>query len=88
MLENIRITPQIITSLKDSVVLMLGSNKEGTHGGDAARIAYEKFGAEKDAGIEITELDVNQMYLFSNPIRYYLMYICHKRFGNIQTMEN
>lgn len=88
MLENIRITPQIITSLKDSVVLMLGINKEGTHGGDAARIAYEKFGAEKDAGIEITELDVNQMYLFSNPIRYYLMYICHKHFGDIQTMEN
>ena len=67
---------------------MLCSNKEGTHGEYAARIAYEKFGAEKDAGIEITELDVNQMYLFSNPIRYYLMYICHKRFGNIQTMEN
>ena len=88
MLENIRITPQIITSLKDSVMLMLGSNKKGTHGGDAARIAYEKFSAEKGAGIEITGLDANLMYLFSNSICYYLMYICHKHFGDIQTMEN
>lgn len=64
MLENIRITPQIITSLKDSVVLMLGSNKEGTHGEYAAHIAYEKFSAEKSAGIEITGLDANLMYLF------------------------
>lgn len=88
MANSKQVTPNFITSLKDGEVFVLGSNNKGTYGEDAACIAYEKFGAEKDAGIEITELDVNQMCLFSNPIRYYLMYICHKRFGNIQTMEN
>lgn len=50
MLENKRITPQIIILLKDSVVLVLGSNDKDTYGGDAAHIAYEKFGAERGAG--------------------------------------
>lgn len=83
-----QVTPNFITSLKDGEMFVLGSNNKGTYGEDAARIAYEKFGAERGAGIEITGLDANLMYLFSNSICYYLMYICHKHFGDIQTMEN
>lgn len=33
---------------------MFGSNKEGLHGGGAARIAYEEFGAEWGVGVGIT----------------------------------
>lgn len=52
-MEN-RITPSFITSLKDGEVFVFGSNKEGMHGGGAARIAYEKFGAKWGEGIGMT----------------------------------
>lgn len=46
MTEDSRITPQHITSLREGEIFVFGSNKEGMHGGGAARIAYEEFGAE------------------------------------------
>ncbi len=52
-MEN-RITPSFITSLKDGEVFVFGSNKEGMHGGGAARVAYEKFGAKWGEGIGMT----------------------------------
>ena len=54
MADNKRITPRYITSLKDGEVFVFGSNKEGMHGGGAARIAYEEFGAEWGVGIGMT----------------------------------
>ncbi len=45
MIKNDRITPQYITSLKDGEIFVFGSNKDGMHGGGAARIAHKKFGA-------------------------------------------
>lgn len=45
MIKNDRITPQYITSLKDGEIFVVGSNKDGMHGGGAARIAHKKFGA-------------------------------------------
>lgn len=39
-----------ITELKPDEVFVFGSNAEGRHGGGAARIAYERFGAEWGKG--------------------------------------
>ena len=54
MTKNDRITPQYITSLREGEIFVFGSNKEGMHGGGAARIAYEEFGAEWGVGVGMT----------------------------------
>ena len=46
-----RITPERVTSLKAGQVFCFGSNLSGAHGGGAARMAYEKFGAEWGVGV-------------------------------------
>ena len=46
-----RITPDKITSLNPGEVFVFGSNEQGQHAGGAARIAYEKFGAEWGKGV-------------------------------------
>lgn len=46
-----RTTPDKITYLKTNEVFVFGSNLEGAHGGGAARLAYEKFGAEWGVGV-------------------------------------
>lgn len=38
MIKNDRITSQYITSLREGEIFVFGSNKEGMHGGGAARI--------------------------------------------------
>ena len=40
-----RITPDMITRLEPGQIFVFGSNIHGFHGGGAARIALEKFGA-------------------------------------------
>lgn len=40
-----RLTPERITELQPSEVFVFGSNAGGLHGGGAARIAHERFGA-------------------------------------------
>ena len=42
---NHRITPDMITRLEEGQIFVFGSNIHGFHGGGAARIALEKFGA-------------------------------------------
>ena len=49
-----RFTPAFISELKDDEVFVFGSNLAGAHGGGAARIAYEKFGAEWGVGVGLT----------------------------------
>lgn len=44
-------TPDFITELKESEIFVFGSNLEGMHGGGAARIAYEEFGAIWGQGV-------------------------------------
>lgn len=44
-------TPDFITELKGNKIFVFGSNLEGMHGGGAARIAYEKFGAIWGQGV-------------------------------------
>lgn len=46
-----RFTPDFITELKDNEIFVFGSNLEGMHGGGAARLAYEKFGAIWGQGV-------------------------------------
>jgi len=40
-----RTTPEKITSLKPDEIFVFGSNGAGAHGGGAARVAHERFGA-------------------------------------------
>lgn len=48
---NAIVTPDYITELDRNEVFVFGSNLQGAHGGGAARIAYEKFGAEWGVGV-------------------------------------
>lgn len=43
-------TPEFIDELKENEVFVFGSNLNGNHYGGAARIAYERFGAEWGVG--------------------------------------
>lgn len=40
-----RYTPDGISELKENEIFVFGSNLEGSHGGGAARLAYNRFGA-------------------------------------------
>lgn len=42
---NKRYTPERITSLSENEIFVFGSNLAGSHGGGAARLAYNRFGA-------------------------------------------
>ena len=44
-MEEMRITPKWIYKLKENEVFVFGSNLNGYHGGGAARLAVENFGA-------------------------------------------
>ena len=46
-----RISPDFINTLKVNDIFVFGSNLEGMHGGGAARIAYNKFGAIWGQGV-------------------------------------
>lgn len=48
---NNRISPDFITELKENEIFVFGSNLEGMHGGGAALIAYNKFGAIWGQGV-------------------------------------
>ena len=50
-MTNTRITPEWITMLKPNEIFVFGSNLAGRHGGGAARIATDKFGAEWGVGV-------------------------------------
>ncbi len=46
-----RYTPEYITHLQSNEVFVFGSNQAGHHGGGAARLAYERFGAVWGKGV-------------------------------------
>ena len=46
-----RITPDNLRSLGKNEIFVFGSNLQGAHGGGAARIAFEKFGAVMGQGV-------------------------------------
>lgn len=46
-----RFTPNFITELKPNEVFVFGSNLSGSHGGGAALVALEKFGAVWGQGV-------------------------------------
>ena len=45
-----RCTPEIITELKENEVFVFGSKPDGNHKSGAAKIAFEKFGAQQGLG--------------------------------------
>ena len=49
-----RFPPGMITQLRDGEVFVFGSNLAGMHGGGAARIAHQNFGAEWGVGVGMT----------------------------------
>lgn len=48
---NREYTPDRITELRDNEIFVFGSNLRGAHGGGAARLAYERFGAVWGQGV-------------------------------------
>ncbi len=46
-----KFTPERISELKENEIFVFGSNLAGAHGGGAARLAYERFGAVWGAGV-------------------------------------
>ena len=48
---NREYTPNRITELKPNEIFVFGSNLAGAHGGGAARLAYERFGAVWGQGV-------------------------------------
>ena len=44
-------TPDRISELKENEIFVFGSNLAGAHGGGAARLAYNKFGAVWGEGV-------------------------------------
>ena len=49
-INNKRFTPDLVEQLSKCEIFVFGSNLEGMHAGGAARVAYEKFGAEWGVG--------------------------------------
>ena len=50
-MNNKRISPRWIDSLDKNEIFVFGSNLDGMHGGGAARIAYQSYGAVWGKGI-------------------------------------
>lgn len=48
---NREYTPERITALKPNEIFVFGSNLAGSHGGGAARLAYNRFGAKWGQGV-------------------------------------
>ena len=48
---NREYTPERITELRPNEIFVFGSNLAGAHGGGAARLAYERFGAVLGQGV-------------------------------------
>lgn len=49
-----RISESNISELRDHEVFVFGSNLSGIHGAGAAKLAYDKFGAEWGVGVGLT----------------------------------
>lgn len=52
-MENLKYTPENITSLGADEIFVFGSNLAGIHAGGAARVALEKFGAVIGQGVGV-----------------------------------
>ena len=50
-MNNREYTPERITELKPNEIFVFGSNLAGAHGGGAARLAYNRFGAIWGQGV-------------------------------------
>ena len=51
IMYNREFTPERITELKPNEIFVFGSNLAGAHGGGAARLAYNRFGAVWGQGV-------------------------------------
>lgn len=53
-MESLEFTPNLIKSLNENEIFVFGSNLQGMHGGGAARVAHNFFGAEWGVGVGLT----------------------------------
>ena len=51
MMYTREFTPERISELKPNEIFVFGSNLSGSHGGGAARLAYDRFGAVWGQGV-------------------------------------
>ena len=51
LMYNREYTPERISELKENEIFVFGSNLAGAHGGGAARLAYNRFGAVWGEGV-------------------------------------
>lgn len=51
---SMRTTPDQVDALEPGEIFVFGSNIQGAHGGGAARIAHQRFGAEYGVGEGLT----------------------------------
>ena len=52
--KSIEYTPEYISQLDDNEMFVFGSNLQGAHGGGAARLAFNRFGAQWGVGVGLT----------------------------------
>ena len=60
---NTRITPNHITELKPNEIFVFGSNLQGYHGGGAARLAMNQWGAVWGQGTGLAQNDPERTFL-------------------------
>ena len=63
---NREYTPDKITELKPNEIFVFGSNLAGSHGGGAARLAYNRFWCDMGTGCGVAG---GQSYALSPPCR-------------------
>ena len=71
---NRKYTPNKIANLEDNEIFVFGSNLDGLHGGGAARVAYQKFGAQwgKGVGIQGKSYGIPTMHVGVDEIKPYV----------------
>ena len=69
-----RISPEFINKLENNEIFVFGSNLKGMHGGGAARIAYDKFGAiwGQSVGLQGQSYGIPTMHGGLNVIKPYI----------------
>ena len=80
---NTRITPNHITELKPNEIFVFGSNLQGYHGGGAARLAMNQWGAVwgQGTGTDVCHPYHARWHRNDSPLHRPIHKICSKRSG-------
>lgn len=53
-MKRFEYTPELLENLEENEIFIFGSNLAGIHGAGAAKLAFDKFGAEWGVGVGLT----------------------------------